>query len=579
MRRKESDMRRTARIATLGALALALACGGAGEEPGERPEAEAAPADGGMLVTAIGADPDVLFPPTSTSAQSSDIYDQIFWYLMRSDPDLVHHQPGLADSFRFSEDSLAVDFFINPGVTWHDGHPFTAEDVVFSHDVCTAPEINFSAVSWLQHITEVEAVDSLTVRFHYDRKYMPEYMVTDANVCYPIPEHILGEMSYEEMKNSDYTRRPVGTGPFRFVSWEPGQRVVIEAYPDFFKDRAHLNRVTYRVIPEPTTIVTEVMNGNVDLWPRFQSSFYPELTESPGIEVLSEPGRSYTYITYNTEDPIFSDVRVRKALTYGLDRQQIVDALLYGQAKIATQPIISIIWAHDPEIEPYPYDPERARQLLEEAGWTDADGDGIREKDGRDLRFELKTNSENQLRKDVVQIAQQQWKEIGARATPNTAEANTFFEDLMAQEYQAAVAGWVVGIKPDLEPTFKTGELFNFPAAKNARLDSIMAEAVLEADMEEATELWSQAQRIVVDEAYYTFLFEQNDLHAIHERFRGVDMTPYGWGHYLEEWYVPEGRQRYDVPVGASPFAEEGEDVAAEAGGVSGTTAGATTDR
>lgn len=556
-----------ARTWSLLAAALALAAcggGGGGEEAGERPAAESEPAYGDMLVVGVGADADVLFPPTSTSAIAGDIYDQIFWYLMRSDPNLIDHDPGLADSFRFSEDSLSIDFFINPEAAWHDGEPFTAEDVVFSHDVCVAPEINFSAVSWLDHITGVEAIDEKTVRFHFDEVYMPEYMVTDANVCYPLPEHILGDMSYEQMKNSDFTREPIGTGPFEFVSWEPGQSIVLEANTDFFRGRPYLNRVTYRIIPEATTLATELQNGTIDLWPRFQSNFYPQLDESERLEVVSEPGRGYTYITYNTGDPIFEDARVRKALTYALDRQAILDATLYGQGQIGTQPIISIIWAHDPSIQPYPYDPDEARRLLDEAGWTDADGDGVREKDGQPLRFELSTNSENKVRTDVLQVAQQQWGRIGAEVVPNTLETNTFYDRLMAHDYQAAIAGWVVGIKPDMEPTFKTGELFNFPDARNARLDSIMHEAILAKDRERSKELWSQAQRIVVDEAYYTFLFQQNDLHALAERFDGVEMTPYGWGHYLERWYVPEGKQKYDIPVsGEAPVAGDADTTAA----------------
>lgn len=547
-------------------LAL-VACGGTGGgEAGEQPGARSEPAYGDMLVVGMAADADVLFPPTSTSVIASDVYGQVFWYLMRSDPNLIDHQPGLADSFRFSEDSLSIDFFINPDAAWHDGEPFTADDVVFSHDVCTSPEINWSAISWVDHIDRVEAIDPHVVRFHFDQSYMPAYMVTDANVCYPLPEHILGDMSFEEMKNSEFTRAPIGTGPFKFVSWRSGQSVVLEANTDFFRGRPYLNRVTYRIIPEATTMATELQNGTIDLWPRFQSNFYPQLEEASRIRVVSEPGRGYTYITYNTRDPVFEDERVRRALTLALDRQAILDATLYGQGQIGTQPIISIIWAHDPAIEPYPHDPDEARRLLDEAGWTDEDGDGVREKDGQPLRFELSTNSENRVRTDVLQVAQQQWSRIGARVDPNTMETNTFYDRLMAHDYQAAIAGWNVGIKPDLEPTFKTGELFNFPDAQNARLDSIMREATLEKDRDRAQELWSEAQRIIVDQAYYTFLFQQNDLHAIARRFEGVNMTPYGWGHYLEEWYVPEDRRKYDIPVsGQAPVAGEADTTAPSA--------------
>lgn len=557
--------RRTPRAAVavaLLAVALLAACGGERGET-EAPGPEARPATGDMLVVGIGSDADVLFPPTANSLTSSDVYDQIFWYLMRSQPNFIDFDPGLADSFRFSDDSLAVDFFIHPGVRWHDGHPFTAADVVFAHEVCAAPEINWSAASWLDHITDVEAVDSLTVRFHYDEKYM--YQVLDANVCYPLPEHLLGDMTFEEMKTSAFTRRPVGTGPFRFVSWTPGEEIVIEANPDFFRGRPYLNRVSYRVIPEPTSLATQIQNGNIDLWPRFQPSFYPQLSRDPDLEIASYPGRSYTYIAYNTQDSIFADRRVRQALTMAIDRERLVEALLYGQGRVGTQPMITTIWAHDPSIEPWPHDPDRARRLLDEAGWTDADGDGVREKDGRKLSFAIKTNSDNTMRVDIATIVQDQWRQVGADARLRALEFNTFIGQLLEKDFQTAISGWSVGIKAELEATFGSGQMFNFVGVENARLDSLIERAGLERDREAARRIWGEAQRIIVDEAYYTFLFQLNELNAIDDRFEGVNMTPYGWGHYLEEWYVPEGRQRYEVPVGASPFADRTETSAAPA--------------
>lgn len=549
-------MRNRFGTAAVAAAAFLWACGGGGGEVGDV-AAESEPTNGGMLVVGITTDLDTMFPPTSNSVSSSDVYGNIYWYLMRSEPDFIHFRPGLADSFAFSEDSLAVTFHIHPGITWHDGHPFTAEDVVFGLEVCKAPEINWSAASWLDHITEVEAVDSLTVRFHYDERYM--YQVLDANVCYPLPEHILGDVPYEEMPDHETARRPVGNGPFRFVSWTPNQEVVIEANPDFALGRPHLNRVTFRIVPEATNLATQIQNGDVDLWPRFSPvSLYPQFQRDPDVNVESYPGRSYTYLAYNTEDPLFEDRRVRQAITLAIDREQILEALVYGQGSVGTQPMISTIWAHDPSIEPYPFDPDSARTLLEAAGWTDSDGDGVLDKDGRPLSFRLKTNVDNRLRVDIVTVVQEQLEGIGVVVRPDPLEFNTFIDQLLDSDFQAAVGGWSVGIKAELKPTFGSGELFNFVQVENARLDSLIDAAQSELDREEAKRIWGEAQRIIVDEAYYTFLFQLNDLHVIDKRFRDVDMNAYGWSFNLEEWWVPEGRQRYDVPVGSSPIARTG---------------------
>ncbi|HET9332398.1 MAG TPA: ABC transporter substrate-binding protein [Gemmatimonadota bacterium] len=556
-------MRAIRRLAVV--TTLLAACGGGGEA-GEQAGAEGTPADGDMLVVGITSDLDTMFPPVSNSRGASDVYGNIYWYLMRSEADFINFRPGLADSFTFSEDSLQVTFHIHPGITWHDGAPFSAHDVVFAIGVCKAPEINFSSVSWLDHITNVEAVDSLTVRFTYDERYM--YQVVDANVCYPLPEHILGDVPLGEMANHPIARAPVGTGPFRFVSWDAGQEVVLEANTDFALGRPHLNRITFRIVPDATNLATQIQNGDVDLWPQFTPpSFYPQFNSDPELVVRSYPGRSYTYLAWNTQDPLFQDKRVRQALTLATNRQEIVDALIYGQGQVGTQPLISTIWAHDPSIQPYPFDPDSAMALLEAAGWTDADGDGVREKDGQRLAFSMKTNNDNRLRVDIATVLQQQLRAIGADVRPEPLEFNQFIEEILDKDFQAAVGGWSVGIKAELQPTFGQGELFNFVSAENPELQRLIVEAELTRDMEAARALWSRAQRIIVDEAYYSFLFQLNDLHAIDSRFQNVDMNAYGWSFNLEEWYVPEGRQKFDVPVGAAPVAGAGADTAAPGAG------------
>ncbi len=552
------------RILVLIVAATLAACGGGVEDAGDSGSPEATPADGDMLIVGMPSDFDTMFPPSSSSAHAGWGYGQVYWYLMRSNPDFVTFRPGLADSFRFSDDSLQVTFFIHPGVTWHDGQPFTADDVVFAQEVCKAPEINFSAVSWLDHITSVEAVDSLTVRFTYDEPYM--YQVTDANVCYPLPEHILGDVPMADMPNHPVARAPIGNGPFRFVSWDSGQQVVLEANPDFVLGRPHLNRVTYRIIPDNTNLATEIQNGNIDAWPNFPESFYPQFETDPDLEIHSVPGRRYSYLAYNTLDPLFSDKRVRQALTLAIDRGRLVEALLYGQGSVGTQPMISTIWAHDPTIQPYPFDPDSARALLAAAGWSDTNGDGILDKDGRRFSFSLATNVDNTLRVDVVTIVQEQLRPLGIEVRANTLEFNTFIEQLLAKDFQAAVGGWNVGIKAELTPTFGRGELFNFVSADNARLDSLVKTAEVERDRARAMEMWSEAQRIIIDEAYYTFLFQQNDLMTVDRRFHDVEPDAYGWDSHLEEWFVPEGQQKYDVPVGSAPVARATDDAAGVAG-------------
>lgn len=534
---------------------VTLGCRGGGEA-GERGAPEGEPAYGDMAVIGLISDADNMFPPLSTTRTASDVHGNIFWPLMRSNPDFITYRPGLADSFRFGEDSLFIDFFIHPGVTWHDGHPFTAEDVVFAQEVCKAPEINWSEVSSLDHLTDVRAIDSLTVRFTFDEKYM--YQVFDANICLPLPGHILEGVPYGEMQRHWMTERPIGNGPYALVSWKREQEIILVANTDFVRGRPYLNRLTYRIIPERTTMATQVQNGTIDVW-EFGPQFYPQLKADPDLIVHSYPGRHYTYLAYNTKDPLFEDKRVRQALTLAIDRQQIVDALLHGQGTVGTQPLISTIWAHDETIEPWPYDPERAKRLLEEAGWSDRDGDRIREKDGQNFSFEINTSSGGLA--DILTIVQSQLRRVGIDAKPMPLEFNTLVGRLHDRRFRAVVLGWSVSIKAELT-TFHSGERFNYPQAENATLDSLIEAAEVERDRAKAKALWSQAQRIIIDEAYYTFLFQINDLMAIDRRFQNVKPNAYSWSDNIEEWYVPEGRQRYKVPLGAAPTARAGVDTA-----------------
>jgi peptide/nickel transport system substrate-binding protein len=541
--------RRAARRTVAAALAclLALACSKSEkEQPATTPAGEAAPADGDRLIIGTTADVDALNFLVLTTLTAQDVIDQLSWPLARFNPDFLTFRPGLADSWEFSPDSLSLTFHLNPKAAWHDGVPLTADDVVWSIGACKDPKIAWSAIRWLDRIKQVEAVDSLTVRFDFTERY--PYQLMDASACYPLPKHLLEKVKPEDMRNAPFNSNPVGNGPFKFKSWTPQQSVELVANDKFFKGRPHLDGIVWRVIPEWTSVLTQLSTGDLDMATQVPPSFYPTVEKITRDNIYSKPGRKYVYVAWNIVNPLFADRNVRRALTMAIDRQQLIDALLYGQGQVMSSPFPSSLWAHDPNVKPIPYDPEGAKRLLAEAGWKDTDGDGILDKDGKPFRFELLTNTDNTLRVDITVAIQSQLKKIGIDAQPRGMEFVVFTQRLQNKDFQAAVAGWNSQIKVDLTDLWATEAIkdkFNFISYSNPVVDSLNELGIREFDPERAKRIWGEAQQIIAGDAGYTFLFEQNDITPLDKRFHGVEMNPAGWGYNVEDWFVPKGEQKY----------------------------------
>jgi peptide/nickel transport system substrate-binding protein len=536
--------------ARMGAALLcvgALACGKPeSERTATRPTGEEAPANGDRLIVGTTADVDALNPLVLTTLTAQEVTGQLFWPLARFNPDFLTFRPGLADSWEFSPDSLGITFHLDPKARWHDGKPVTAADVVWSLGACKDERIAWSAIRWMDRIEKVEAVDSLTVRFDFAQRY--PYQLMDASTCYPLPKHLLEKIPPAAMKNAAFNRDPVGDGPFKFKSWTPQQSVEIVANEDFFRGRPHLDGVVWRIIPDWTSLITQLHSGDVDLVTGIQPSFYQPLKADPELNVYSAPGRRYVYIAWNLRDPLFADRNVRRALGMAIDRQGIIDALLYGQARVMNGPFPSVLWAYDPDIRPLPYDLEEAKRLLAGAGWKDTNGDGILDKAGRPFRCQLLTNSDNTLRMDMTVAIQSQLKRLGMDVRPRGLEFVTFIKKLEDKDFQAAVGGWNSQIKVDLSDLWSSESIedkFNFISYANPVVDSLIDLGTRTFDTERAKRIWGEAQQMISDDAGYTFLFEQYDIQGLDKRFKSVDMNPSGWDYNLEEWYVPRGEQKY----------------------------------
>ncbi|MGH7557710.1 MAG: peptide-binding protein, partial [Gemmatimonadota bacterium] len=530
-------------------LPLAFACGGAGESPGDRPARQEAPVDGGTVVVAEVSDFDAFNELVSTDYDTNQVLsNMLFMPLVDLDEDM-NFQPYLADSFWMSEDGLSLTFRIREGATWQDGVPVTADDVVWTYEMMVNDEVAYANRQYVQYVESAERIDDRTVRFDFTQVHSdPLFDFIDWE---PMPKHLLGDIPPGEQRNADFNRDPVGNGPFRFVSWTANQEVVFEANEDFVLGRPHLDRVVFRVIPEQTTQLTELLTGGIDFMRAVPPAEMARVEESPQVETIVYPARSYSYLAWNLRNPLFEDVSVRRALTMAIDRQQIVDALLYGYGRIAVTDVMPFQWEFNESLEPWPYDPDRAREILAEAGWEDHDGDGVIDKDARPFRFILETNQGNDLREDIIVIVQSNLAEVGIDVQPRLTEWNTLIDRLKRKEFEAAVSGWSVDFKFDPTEVMSCGAIeakYNYPSFCNPKADSLMQLALTTLDREEARPLWDEYQRIIHEEQPYTFLYYLEERVGVNGRLEGVEADARGHLISVADWWIPESEQ-FRAPV------------------------------
>ncbi|MFN2432979.1 MAG: peptide-binding protein [Gemmatimonadota bacterium] len=544
-------------VAVLALIALVLvaalaACGGGSDAPQGAGGEAGEPQRGGTAVFGAMEDSDSFSEFVKTAQLSNQIADfMLFMTLLRYDEEL-RPQPYLARSFELAEDGSSVTFHLRPGLRWHDGAPVTGEDVLFTYRTALLDEVAYPQRAYFRMVAGAELLDSLTVRFDFVQPHAePLDPFTEWSV---MPAHLLGAIPPRELARAPFNRSPVGNGPFRFESWKPNQSIVFTANEDFPEElggRPHLDRVVFRIIPEQTTLLTELRSGTIDLMRAVPPQEAAAVEAAPGLRIESYPDRSFAYIAWNARDPLFADPLVRQALSLAIDREKLVEALLYGYGTTAISYVLPEVapWAVDPELDPLPYAPDSARALLADAGWSDTDGDGTLDKGGRPFRFTIKTNKGNDLREDSAVIVQSDLRKIGVAAEPQLVEWTVFLKQLNSKAFEAYLASWVYdGFRLDPSDVFHSRAIddkYNRSSYANAEVDSLLDAALASVDRGVARPLWHRFQRIVRDEAPYTFLFYDQERMGINERLKGTRMDARGYLVNVARWWIPADQRQF----------------------------------
>jgi peptide/nickel transport system substrate-binding protein len=414
----------------------------------------------GTLRYADVDEPTSLNPLLRLDAVSTDLDMFIFGFFFNLD-DNMHYVPELATEVPtianggISKDGLTITYHLRKGVRWQDGAPFTSRDVIFTTNAILNPKNNLQTRNGWDQIDHIEAVGDYEVRFHLKRPYGPaiaSYFSEGGD--YPVlPAHLLER--YPDINHVPFNTSPVGTGPFKFVRWVHGDHIELVANPDYWRGPPKLQHIIFKIIPKDTTILVQLRTHELDAWFRAPTALYTELLKlQPEYRVQLKLSMVFSHMDFNMKNPLFQDVRVRRAIDYAIDKQNIIKTVTHGVNVAVASDVNPISWAYNPDVPTYPYDPAKAKALLAQAGWAPGP-DGVLQKNGERLAFDISAVTGGTTGEAVESIVQQELKSIGIAASIKNYPADVFFAPgqdggiLQSGKYDVGFFAWVAGDDPD----------------------------------------------------------------------------------------------------------------------------------
>lgn len=502
----------------------------------------------GTVVAGLRTDLQGINPITAGDQYTVEIINYaLFTPLIQYDAGL-QVRPHLAEAWQLTGDTGVV-FTLRRDVKWHDGQPVTAEDVQFTFDMAKDPaSASLIGSAFVTNVDRAEVVDSFTIRFRFTR---PHAQALEDFWWAPAPKHLLQNVSAADIRNAAFNRQPVGSGPYRFVEWHANQRIVLERNPDYpeaLGGPAAATRLVLRIIPEPSTMLTELVTGSVHVDIPLLPDQAGQVKQNADLHFWSFPGKSLYYIGWNNQREPFTSANVRRALTLGINRQEIINALLYGEGALATGPIPPWHPMYAQNVQPLQFDAAEAERLLESEGWRDTNGDGIRDKGGRPFRFTLLT-SDNTLNRAVVEMVQAQLRRIGVHADIRVMEFQTLLAQHRSRDFDAVFSAWVldnfqVAAAPNALLHSRLAGVANSTNRSSVRipaLDQLIERGSAATSDQQARVVWQEFTEVLQREQPLTFMYWLNELAASRRSLGGVTMDPRGEFVSVSAW-TPGGR-------------------------------------
>jgi peptide/nickel transport system substrate-binding protein len=540
---------------TVLALGGAVACG-----PTDRPGTAGADV-GGTIVISAPSEAEVLVPPLVYSTAAKQVVDQMFDALAEIPSNLntlgdAGWSPALAESWTWSADSLAITFRLNPRARFHDGRPVRASDVRFSVGLYKDPAVAAYDASNFESVDSVTVADSLSATFWYHER-SPQQFFQVAYYLRVLPEHHLREADRSTLAQSEFARRPIGSGPFRFMRWVPRATIELVADTGHYRGRPHLDRVIWSLQTDATAGITSLLAGESDFRENVPLDALARVAEARDVRAVRYRGLNYGFLAFNLRargndrqaHPLFRSRELRRALAMALDRHGVVRNALDSTGRVNLGPFPLSLPAADSSLPQIPYDTAGSSGLLDSLGWHDRDGDGVREKGGIVLRFGLAVPTSSPHRRRFAVLIQEQLRRVGAQvdveeldpsalgATLDKGRFDTYIHFVQSSPAPSGLAdGWS---KPDAGMgRFRNPAYYASPA-----VDALVDSALMERDATRSVALYRRAYRRVAEDAPAVWLYEAVPYAAAHQRLRfDLDRADVWWRD-LRLWWIPSGER------------------------------------
>ncbi|MBI2346754.1 MAG: peptide-binding protein [Deltaproteobacteria bacterium] len=497
------------------------------------------PRDAGGLTIALAADPSSLNPITSNDAATGEVLSYVMETLADRDPATLAWRPKLAERWEVSPDHQTFTYHLRDGVRWHDGAPFTADDVLYSYERIMDPAVDAAVLrGYYKEILHVEKVDEATVRFTYRQPY---FMAFEFTAGIPIvPKHAFDDGT--DFNTHPAGRHPLGTGPYRFVEWVTSRRIVLERNPSYWRAAPAIDGVVFRIVPERTVSFQALKKGEIDFATLFPVQWARQ-TNNPRFLDRFTKHRYYLptemYLGWNIRRPYFSDRRVRQALTMLIDRERMLARTEFGEGRLISGPAYPDHPSYDRSIASWPYDPASAARLLDDAGWTDSDGDGWRDKDGIPFRFRFLYRAGSSRGDLLANVLREDLQKVGIGVDAQRLEWTTYVKTINDRAFDAMFGGWVGPVEMDQYQLWHSSQAAkgsNHVGFADPEADRLLEAARREFEPEKRAALYRQLHRILHEEQPYTFLLNPPELVAADRRFTNV--RAYTLGFESLEWGV-----------------------------------------
>lgn len=550
------------RMARCAPLALAvLACRGTETKSSQG-------TTGGTVVVTTAADADYLFPPLIASTQGLQVARQLFEPLADVGDQLntigdEGFVPQLADRWEWAPDSLSIAYHLNPNARWHDGVPVTARDVQFTEQLYKDSTVASPTGPLLADIDSVSVRDSLTPVVWFRRRSPHQFF--DVTELWIVPAHVYGAVPPKTLTASPILRKPVGSGPFRFVRWTPGSTIEIAANTSYYRKRPMLDRVIWTISTDFSAAATRLLAGEADFFESMRPENVTAAAHIPSLRVVTYPGFDYGFLLFNLRDPkqharphaIFGDRAVRRALTMAIDRAGIVKNVFDSLAVPAVGPEVRAMPTTDTTLAQIPYDPAGAARLLDSLGWR-MGSDGVRHKGGQTLAFSIITPSSSKNRERCAVLIQNQLKQVGVKADIQTLEVNAFLHQEATHAFDAAMHAWHLDPSPlGVQQTWGTAAATgntgtNYGSYTNPLFDAQVDSALQARTLPQAKTFFSHAYRTILDDAPAVWLYEPKGVVGVQRRIHLATLRPDQWWVHMAEWSIPADERiaRDQVPAG-----------------------------